>query len=552
MNNIREFQKKIYKQFKKYKLSSKKKSFKEICFPKEYTFQKPQLFVGEYINPKTSFKNLLIYHKIGAGKTCAAIRITLNFLKKKNIIIVCPASLINNFYKELRSECTEEIFCNDKERKLLNTLNVNSKEYKLLLQNINSKIDNLYNIYSYNKFIELINNKKIKYENTLLIIDEIQNLISEYGEYYKIILNSIENAPLNLITVLISATPIFDKPVELALLINLFRPKNKLETGKNFLKKYIEYDIKEKQFKLKNEDILKLKLNKFISYYEGAPEYVFPQKILKVVKCHMSNYQYKCYKIVQEHEGNISRDEILNLPNNFFIGSRIISNIAYPNKLINKHGFEALINKYMQLDTLKIYSSKFYFLFKKILKSSGPIFIYSSFKEYGGIATIIKILEYYKYKNFYKHGAGINRFAVWSGSESLEKKDILRIIYNSLDNQNGKKIKIILGTPAIKEGISLLRIKQVHILEPYWNMSRIEQIIGRAVRYCSHKDLPINKRFVKIYLYLAIPPKKVKKDDNSTISIDEYIYNIALKKKYLNDQFENLLKDVAIDYYLFQ
>ena len=39
------------------------------------------------------------------------------------------------------------------------------------------------------------------------------------------------------------------------------------------------------------------------------------------------------------------------------------------------------------------------------------------------------------------------------------------------------------------EGISLTGVRQVHIMEPYWNVSRLDQVIGRAVRYCSHKDV---------------------------------------------------------------
>ena len=55
--------------------------------------------------------------------------------------------------------------------------------------------------------------------------------------------------------------------------------------------------------------------------------------------------------------------------------------------------------------------------------------------------------------------------------------------------------------PAIKEGVSLLRVKYVHIIEPYWNLSRLEQVIGRAVRFCSHKDVEEDKRIVKVYIY---------------------------------------------------
>ena len=60
------------------------------------------------------------------------------------------------------------------------------------------------------------------------------------------------------------------------------------------------------------------------------------------------------------------------------------------------------------------------------------------------------------------------------------------------------------------EGLDFKFIRQVHILEPWYNMNRIEQIIGRAVRTCSHKDLPFIERNVQIYLYGTILEDKEK------------------------------------------
>lgn len=62
------FFEKINKIFNKYKTPKKKKSFKEICFPDEFKLQLPQLFVSKFINPKTPYKGLLVYHQIGSGK----------------------------------------------------------------------------------------------------------------------------------------------------------------------------------------------------------------------------------------------------------------------------------------------------------------------------------------------------------------------------------------------------------------------------------------------------------------------------------------------------
>ena len=86
------FYKFINKKYAKYKIPQSQKSLKQICFPKKYEFQIPQKFLAEFINPKTPYKGILIYHRIGAGKTCTAINIAENLKIKKNYD--CPAGII--------------------------------------------------------------------------------------------------------------------------------------------------------------------------------------------------------------------------------------------------------------------------------------------------------------------------------------------------------------------------------------------------------------------------------------------------------------------------
>ena len=129
--------------------------------------------------------------------------------------------------------------------------------------------------------------------------------------------------------------------------------------------------------------------------------------------------------------------------------------------------------------------------------------------------------------------------------ESLEEREKIKKIFNDYNNKDGNMIKILLGSPSTKEGISLLRVNQVHVLEPHWNLSRIKQIVGRAIRFCSHKDLPENKRFVDVYIHLATHPTLKQ-------SVDEYIWSIAKRKYKLIKTFEIALKEVAIDCNLFK
>lgn len=542
----KDFSKKINKVFKKYKIEEKKSSMKDICFPKSFTHSKPQNFVSKYINPETPYTDLLIYHNIGSGKTCAAINIAEQWKKKRKILVVVPASLKGNFRTELKSLCAGNSYLTNKERKLLKDLHPTDNEYKKIMKESDIRIDKIYNIMSYNKFIDLCKVKKIELDNKLLIIDEIQNLISEKGSNYKILYKTIEKAPKNLRLILLSATPIFDKPIEIGLTLNLLRLPNKIplkDFNTLFMEKYTNKKITD--YKAINMDKFKNFIKGFISYYRGAPPYTYPEKEIKYVKCNMENFQYKSYLTVLSKE--IKKKEfsgdILKLPNDFFIGSRIISNVAFPNKGINEKGFKSFTGTKLKLENLKKYSIKFYKILKKIKNCKGTIFIYSNFKEFGGIKSLVQVLEYYKYKNYVEHGEGNKRFAIWSGDEVTSLKEEIKTIFNQKENKDGSKIKIILGSPSIKEGVSLLRVQQVHILEPYWNLSRLEQIIGRAVRYCSHKDVKKKERKVKVFIYISSHQKEKE-------SIDEYIQKLAFSKNKLIKDFENALKEISVDCYL--
>lgn len=546
------FNKNINKIYKKYKIPKKKKSFNEICMPKKYELQLPQKFLAEFLNPKTPYKGVLVYHRIGAGKTCTAVRIGEGFKKQKNIIVVLPASLKGNFRTELRSQCTGNEYITESERNILKKLHPSDTKYKEIIKKSDERIDEYYTIYSYNKFIEHIQNKEIKLKNSLLIIDEIQNMVSEEGTYYTELYKLISNAPDDLRIVLLSATPMFDKPNELGLTINLLRPPTPFPVGTDFDKKFIKSTLKkdgEYKVTTKNMDKFKYIIKGYISFFRGAPTYVFPEMRIKYVKCEMSDFQYASYKAILRNEQNGDTKKIkkkvnknLNvseLPNNFFIGTRYVSNIVFPNKKIGDDGLESF-TKLKILNGLEKYSTKFHNMINRINKASGKVFVYSSFKEFAGLKSFIRVLEAYGYKDYSQFGEGTKRFAIWSGDENMNYKEEIKTVFNMEKNLNGSKLKIILGSSSIKEGVSFKGVRQVHIIDPYWNLPRLEQVIGRASRFCSHKDLPLEKRTVKVYIYLSI-----HKDDPETI--DQYIYKLSLRKNKLVNEFEKAIKETAID-----
>lgn len=545
----------ITKQYKKFKLKESNESMKEICNPKNFKLQPQQEFLPEYLwNNKKNINGILIYHRIGSGKTCTAINIAEKFKNTMNIMVVLPAALIGNFKDELKSKCPgENIYIKNSEIKELNNSDSEINKNNII-KKIDERIDKYYTIYSYHKFIELVNNNKIKLTNTLLIIDEIQNMISVSGTFYRTLKSIIDKTDNTLRIILLSATPMFDKPVEIALTLNLLKPKIPLPVGLDFNSEFLRCVKTDKGniYKAINLNKFKELTSGLISYYRGAPPQTFPLMEFKTVKCKMNSFQYKSYLtslslLNNNVKGTFKNVDILKLPADFFLGPRMMSNIAFPNKSIGDLGFSSFIDDTLKLKNIETYSIKFYKILKKIKKSEGPVFVYSNFKDVGGLKSFIQFIEYHGYANYKTFGEGVKRFCVWSGDESHHLKEEIKHVFNQSENKDGSLIKIMLGSPSIKEGVSLLRVEQIHILEPYWNMSRIYQIIGRGIRFCSHKDLPKSKQIVFVYLYLATHPL----DKSDEISIDEYIWSLAKHKNKLIEQFEHVLKENAIDCELF-
>jgi hypothetical protein len=547
----------ITKEFKKYKIPISNEKMEDFCLPKKFTLQPqqkllPDLLTSKY-SPWTVYENIrgiLVFHQIGAGKTCTAISIAEKFKKKLNVVVVLPAALIGNFVTELRSECPGDEYLTGEERIKLKGLKLGDPTFEKIIEKSDERIKKFYTIYSYHKFVALIQEEKIKkLNNTLLIIDEVQNMISLNGTFYKSLKKVIDSSNDSLKIILLSATPMFDRPVEIALTLNLLK-KDELIPVTKFNQEYMQIKTTSEGtfYKTANMKDFRTKVKNLISYYRGAPPQAYPEAEFKTVKCNMSDFQYKSYLTSLSTEDNFIRGsfkgvDILNLPQNFFLGPRMISNVAFPNKSIGEVGFGSFRGQALQIQNIGDYSVKFLKIIKKINQADGPVFVYSSFKELGGIRCLVKFLEYHGWKNYKNFGEGKKRFAVWSGDEPHHMKDEIKHIFNQKSNEDGSKIKIMLGSPSIKEGVSLLRVQQVHMIEPYWNMSRMLQIMGRAVRFCSHKDVPKAKRIVKIYLYLATYPGEK--------TIDQYIWSLAKKKNKLIEQFEIALKESAFDCELF-
>ena len=136
------------------------------------------------------------------------------------------------------------------------------------------------------------------------------------------------------------------------------------------------------------------------------------------------------------------------------------------------------------------------------------------------------------------------RYIILSGNKKLSPNNDIEIeAVKNPSNHNGKNIKIILGTSVTSEGIDFKNIREIHVLDPWYHLYKIEQIIGRGIRFCSHIDLPDKQRNVTVFLHTSGISKEKE-------SIDSNTYRMAEQKASQIGEIEMILKSKAIDCYL--
>lgn len=230
---------------------------------------------------------------------------------------------------------------------------------------------------------------------------------------------------------------------------------------------------------------------------------------------------------------------------------------------------------------LQKYSPKFHKILDNILNNLDKCqLLYSGFRRIEGIEMLSLLLKYQGFKQLEIKKSGnkfkielngfpgytydkLRVFTLYTGTEEKEVKEYIRNIYNSdfhklppymvdnlkslyeieeLDNIRGDIINLLMITASGAEGIDLQNTRMVHITEPYWHYVRIEQVIGRARRICSHNRLPKDEQDVQVYIYVS-----ELNDDKKLISTDEFLYKIMNEKHTLSESFLNTLKESAID-----
>lgn len=203
---------------------------------------------------------------------------------------------------------------------------------------------------------------------------------------------------------------------------------------------------------------------------------------------------------------------------------------------------------------LKKYARKLHAIVEHIRSCEGLVLVYSKY-IYSGLVPLAIALEHvgfvkYNKKSLLRDGkvekstgtTPRSSYIVITADDRLSPGNATEIdAFNTVDNVRGGVIKVALINDVAAEGVSFKNVREIHMLEPWYNMHKVDQIVGRGVRYMSHAGLPSEERNVGVYLHANMAPK------TDVESIDFRRYRIALSKQYKIDQVEALLKANAVD-----
>lgn len=621
----------IMKNFKKYKLPEiiRNSSIDPCNTTTDSNYKELRLyqaFVGAYLDYKSPYKNILLYHGLGSGKTASAINIynTLYaYTPNWNVFILIKASLKDQpWLADLKKYLSQS-------------------DYKNRWKNI--KFVHYDSPRADRQFLDAVKEADNSYKN-LYIIEEAHNFITNvynnitsrkgkrgYVIYDYIIQEKKDNNDTRVI--LLSATPAVNNPYELALIFNLLRPGIFPDNEQKFNEIYISQG-KDKILNPETKNMYQRRIMGLVSYYYGATNDLYASKRILQKNLVMDKYHFDIYRYYEDIEKKLESSGKKSSGNSVYKSyTRQASNFVFPVmgdkytgenrprpskfRLTEKEAIKLLegktdtgdldslqednyklylntmnkylkkfykylqeknlldeSNKYMLADDIEkfktIYNYKFRDFFEKekiksnlfkamyacsckmtailfyIMKSKGSVLVYSNYVKMEGLEIFKIYMSFFGYFHYTNPDSKDNyRYTEFMGSMDREVRTKNLRLFNHIENLDGSKIKIILISPAGAEGISLRNVRQVHIMDPYWHEVRIEQLIGRAIRMCSHRDLPMDERYVDVYRYNAI-----RKD--GVISTDQEIQEGALEKKNLINSFFTAIKEIAVDCELFK
>ena len=539
----------------------RKKEFNELKEITTGVYFSHQKIIARFLSHWTLYDGLLLVHDTGTGKSGSATAVYENLRRRSPVQVMYVTSnetLIDNFKNEIvrRSPSLRDAILEDtKDNDMDSDLFRRARNRVLAKEN--------FHFFTYQTLASSIKKQEVPKEisNLLVIMDEVHHLviqdIGKKDSAYHTLLSWLKAIPRKRV-LLLTATPMRNDPSEVAPILNLILPKQEqLPIGKEFEDTFFRVkgtnaNIPLLEWKKGMEDVFSSHIKGYVSVVKQNTDVRIsymgkvlpPMKHYRLYPNYMGTDQTTGYLKAWEQDHKNSQGET-----SFYSKAQQASLCVFPNGLYGLAGSRKYIDKnqrltpeFLKLTGLKIgseydeqnleiiakYSATYASVIQYIIENpTEHIYVYCDKVNGSGIVMCIALLN-----TLFQFTVFKGRRMDWKQprrrcmllnevQENVKEQNFQNMIniFNDERNLFAEYVQVVFGTDKTKEGISLKRIRQIHVTTPDWNFGKIFQAIGRGVRLLSHQDLDEEDRDVRIFFHCAIPATK-----KLNTSIDFYRY----------------------------
>lgn len=470
----------------------------------------------------------------------------------------------------LSKQCTGRRYLDIIQRSQSEPLRLTDKNQQAkIMRMANRIIGEFYEFQGYQGFAKVVTDKQQElksqnemdnwihetFDNRLIIVDEAHNLRetteSDSSKLVAIALERILKTANGVTLVLLTATPMYDQYDELLYYFNLFLWNDRRIDLKSAIKSS-EIFTESGAFKEGGEEKFRGWCQDYVSFVKGENPFTFPfrlnppdnliaepdrttdifgepiqqqRKYLKLTKSFLSPQQEKAVKGLTVRATSDPR-LICMFPEN----KSFRETFEKQESMYTYRG-----EQFLAPSKVALYSSKFGLIMNILESSSGIVFVYSNLAE-SGAQLFSMCLEEHGYEpaigsrllkdtsNEISRGSK-GKYVLFTSetSDSDINKALIRL--KRPENANGSDIRVVIASPKVSEGVDFRYVRQIHVLDPWFNMSRIEQVLGRGMRTCSHSLLPFEDQNCTVYLHVCRYPNSTQE------TLDEFIYRVFVEAK---------------------
>ena len=416
------------------------------------------------------------------------------------------------------------------------------------------------------------------YDNRLVIVDEAHNL-REGGDLdveksVSAGMEKLVKTANGLVLVLLTATPMYESYEEIVYYMNLFgwndrtlAPTKKLKSSDYFDSGGVVKPAMESKFREWCQQ--------YVSFVRGENPFTFPFRLpppneapddrtlafigkgKRIGDAERMKYLKLVGSQVQGEQGTALGEEAGDEKDEEKRQAMMMPTVSVlPGNKKFKDLFKSVGDQYDYVDPSKPFltpeqlpgfAAKFVTVIKSIESAAGIVMVYSNYVERGARLFAMALEEH-----GYTPAAGgapllvgrkgdKGKYILLTSEVTTAQITSLLSIARDRKNVGGDLVRVIITTPKISEGVNFRFVRQVHILDPWWNMSRIEQVIGRALRTCSHSTLPFEHQNCTVYLHVCRTTSKRE-------CFDEYTYRTKVEAKAMKiANVRKILMESAMD-----